>query len=344
MNAESPHIVPPPPDGLYQLLVEAAVDYAIFALDPAGRVTSWNLGAERIKGYTASEILGQHFSNFYPPEARGRDLPARLLETARSTGRAEDEDWRVRKDGSRFWADVVITPLRGRGGELLGYGKVTRDRTEQRTAENDLRTNEERFRLLAEHARDVIFRFEYTPAPRYSYVSPAICDLIGYTPEELYLDPAAGFRVIHPDDQPRLAVLKTSGMDSDLWIEVRLVSRDGRTVWTEQRVTPVRDAGGELIAAEGIIRDITGRKRAEVELKAAKLAAEAALAQVKQLRGVLPICSYCNRIRDDSAFWHRVETYISAHTDARFAHGVCPACFDEVVKPQLEELGITEHE
>ena len=121
--------------GLYRLLVESVKDYAIFALDTAGHIISWNAGAERFKGYTEPEILGKHYSVFYPPEDAAAGKPRRLLETAIRDGRVEDEGWRVRKDGTRFWADVVITALRDETGALVGFAKVTRDLSERRAAE-----------------------------------------------------------------------------------------------------------------------------------------------------------------------------------------------------------------
>jgi PAS domain S-box-containing protein len=122
-------------EGLYRLLVESVPDYAIFALDRDGHVVSWNAGAERIKGYSAAEIVGRHFSVFYPPERVAEGFPDYELREAARVGRFEDEGWRVRKDGTRFWANVVITALRDAGGRLVGYGKVTRDLTERRLAE-----------------------------------------------------------------------------------------------------------------------------------------------------------------------------------------------------------------
>lgn len=120
---------------LYRLLVESVRDYAIFALDPTGRVITWNAGAERLKGYRANEIIGKHFSTFYPPEDLAADKPAMELEVAIRDGRLEDEGWRVRQDGTLFWANVVITALRDDTGALVGFAKVTRDLTERRRAE-----------------------------------------------------------------------------------------------------------------------------------------------------------------------------------------------------------------
>lgn len=117
---------------LFRLLVERVRDYAIFALDPNGMVITWNLGAERIKGYSADEIIGHHFSRFYPEEAIRTGWPTTELRLAAAEGRFEDEGWRVRKDGSRFWANVVLTALHDDHGQLRGFAKVTRDMTERR--------------------------------------------------------------------------------------------------------------------------------------------------------------------------------------------------------------------
>jgi PAS domain S-box-containing protein len=129
---------------LYKVLVDAVRDYAIFALDPTGHVVTWNTGAQRIKGYEASEIIGRHFSVFYPPEKIAEGFPQHELEVAAREGRFEDEGWRIRKDGSRFWANVVITAARDVDGRLLGFAKVTRDLTERHEAEQHARANERR--------------------------------------------------------------------------------------------------------------------------------------------------------------------------------------------------------
>ena len=127
------------PTELLQLLVESVVDYAIFVLDPEGNVVTWNSGAERIKGWTQDEIVGRHFSIFYPPDDIAARKPWNELVVAAEVGRVSDEGWRMRKDGSRFWADVVITSLRDKDGELVGFAKVTRDLTERRNGEESRR-------------------------------------------------------------------------------------------------------------------------------------------------------------------------------------------------------------
>ncbi|MYS20108.1 PAS domain S-box-containing protein [Streptomyces sp. DvalAA-14] len=139
-----------PSEAAFGLLVQGVLDYGIFMLDPGGHVASWNAGAERIKGYRAEEITGRHFSVFYPPEDIATRKPHRELEIAVAEGRLEDEGWRIRKDGSRFWANVVITALFDEAGELRGFGKVTRDMTERRAAEQAL---SDRRRLFAHLVR-----------------------------------------------------------------------------------------------------------------------------------------------------------------------------------------------
>lgn len=142
----------------FRLLVQSVHDYAIFMLDPQGHIASWNDGARRAKGYTEEEILGKHFSIFYTEPDRQRDFPAYELEVASREGRFEDEGWRVRKDGTTFWANVVITAMRGEDGSLEGFAKVTRDLTERKRAEEDMaqvRGELERHRLAAEQAREI---------------------------------------------------------------------------------------------------------------------------------------------------------------------------------------------
>jgi PAS domain S-box-containing protein len=125
-------------DQRFQLLINSVTDYAIYMLDPEGRVSSWNPGAQRFKGYSPDEVIGEHFSRFYTEEDRAAGLPARALSIAATEGRFEQEGWRVRKTGERFWAHVVIDPIRTPSGALLGYAKITRDLTERRATEDAL--------------------------------------------------------------------------------------------------------------------------------------------------------------------------------------------------------------
>jgi len=142
-----------PPADLHELLIRSLVDYAIFMLDPEGHVVSWNPGAERIKGYAAAEIIGEHFSRFYTDEDRTAGVPKAALAQAAETGRFTVEAWRVRKDGSRFWAMVVIDPIR-QDGKLVGFAKITRDMTEQHNAQIAALESERKFRLLVQGVTD----------------------------------------------------------------------------------------------------------------------------------------------------------------------------------------------
>jgi PAS domain S-box-containing protein len=141
-------------DERYRVLVEAITDYAVYMLDPHGIITSWNAGAQRIKGYQAPEVLGTHFSRFYTEEDRLAGKPEKALATAVNEGHFKAEGWRVRKDGSRFWTSTVIDPIRDSSGKLIGFAKITRDLTERRAAEEALKRSEEQFRLQVQGVTD----------------------------------------------------------------------------------------------------------------------------------------------------------------------------------------------
>ena len=200
---------------LYRLLVTQISDYAIFALDPYGIVLSWNEGAYRSKGYTAAEIIGRHCSVFYTPEDLEVGKPARELETAVREGRVEDEGWRVRKDGTRFWANVVITALRDDAGNLFGFAKVTRDLTERRMAEELLRESEERFQLLVQTVKDYgIFMLD--PTGHVVSWNDGAERIKGYTAQEII---GKHFSTFYPPED--LASNKPA------W-ELEVAKRDGR--------------------------------------------------------------------------------------------------------------------
>ncbi len=171
-------------DGRYRLLVEAVTDYAIYMLDPSGVVSSWNPGAQRFKGYTADEIIGQHFSKFYSEDDRKSGLPARALETAAREGKFEHEGWRTRKDGTRFWANVFIDPIRSPSGEIMGFAKITRDLTERRAAEQILKQSEQQFRLLVQGVTDYAI-YMLDAEGRVTNWNPGAQRIKGYRPNEI---------------------------------------------------------------------------------------------------------------------------------------------------------------
>jgi PAS domain S-box-containing protein len=254
-------------DGRYRLLIEAITDYAIYMLDPQGVVTSWNPGAERFKGYAAKEIIGQHFSRFYTDEDRASGLPVRALETAKREGKFEHEGWRVRKDGSRFWAYVVVDPIRAPTGEIVGYAKITRDLTERKAAEDTLRKSQEQFRLLVQGVSDYAIYMLDKNGHVTNWNSGAQ-RIKGYTPDEIIgrhfshfyteADRAAGI--------PTLA-LETAEREGRWEKEGWRVRKDGTTFWAHVVIDAVRDDAGELIGFAKITRDITERREAQQKLE-----------------------------------------------------------------------------
>ena len=171
----------------YRLLVQAIIDYAIFMIAPDGIIATWNAGAERIKGYKPEEIIGKPYATFFTDEDRARGLPNELLETARQNGRAESEGWRMRKDGSRFWALAVIDTIRDETGQLIGFAKITRDMTERRAAQEALIESERRFRLLVQGVTDYAI-FMLDPEGRITNWNSGAERAKGYKAEEIIGD------------------------------------------------------------------------------------------------------------------------------------------------------------
>ncbi len=255
----------PAPDqrDLSRLLVESVRDYAIFALDADGYILSWNAGAQRIKGYSAAEVIGQHFSIFYPRELVAGGFPEFELRTAANTGRFEDEGWRIRKDGSRFWANVVITALRNERGELTGFAKVTRDLTERREAEEALRESEERFRLIIEGVRDyAIFMLDLNG--NVATWNTGAERLEGYRAKEIVgghfskFYPAADVAAGTPERDIAVAA-KVGRFEADGW----RVRKDGASFWANMLITALNDRTGKLIGYVVVTRDLTERRAAE---------------------------------------------------------------------------------
>ncbi|MGZ8379838.1 MAG: PAS domain S-box protein [Gemmatirosa sp.] len=250
-------------EGLYRLLVESVLDYAIFALDPSGHILSWNAGAARIKGYAADEIIGQHFSVFYPQARIDEGFPAMELEVASRVGRFEDQGWRVRKDGTRIWANVVITALRDKRGALVGFAKVTRDLTERRIAEEALRESEQRFRLLVTAVGDYgIFMLD--PTGHVLSWNEGAQRIKGYTEAEAL---GRHFSVFYPEERIaegfpdyELEIATREGRFEDEGWRVR---KDGTRFWANVVITALRDEAGVLLGFAKVTRDLTERRAGE---------------------------------------------------------------------------------
>jgi PAS domain S-box-containing protein len=268
----------------FRLLVEGVVDYAIYMLDPTGIVTNWNAGAKRIKGYEADDVIGRHFEIFYPLEDREAGLPAISLQTARDNGKFEAEGWRVRKDGTKFLASVVIDTLY-EDGEIVGFAKITRDITERDKAAEKLRESERHFRLLVNGVTDYAL-YMLDPNGTVTNWNAGGQRIKGYMPEEIIgqhfsrfyssADQAAG----RPARALRLA-LENGRYEEEGW----RVRKDGTFFWASVIIDPIRDDENRLIGFAKITRDISERREAQQNME--KMQRQLALSQKLDALGQL---------------------------------------------------------
>jgi len=256
-----------PPEDLLERLIDSVHDYAIFRLSPSGIITSWNSGAERISGYSASEVIGKHFSILYTPEALARDWPGEELRRARADGRLEDEGWRVRKDGSRFWANVIISPIRDAAQGLIGYAKVTRDLTERREAEMRLQESERNQRLLLDSVQDYAI-FTLDPHGIITSWNLGAQRIKGYSAAEAI---GKHFSIFYtqqaidtawPQEELRRA-LAFGRLEDEGW----RLRRDGTRFWANVVITAILDEQGACLGYSKVTRDLSERRRHEEELR-----------------------------------------------------------------------------
>src|SRR5829696_7286106 len=242
-------------------------DYAIFTLDPQGCVASWNAGAERLEGYKSEEIVGEHFSVFFTEEDTMLGKPEEYLEAA-SEGRSVEENWLVRKDGSRFWADTILTALHDEGN-LRGFSVVMQYITEKKEAERNLEEAEDRLRTLVEHVPAITYTGEVGGDHALAYVSPQIEEVLGYSPGEVMADSDHWTKMLHPHDRRWvLAEDRRTGETGDSFaLEYRMFARNGRVVWLRDEAMLVRDEEGNPLHWQDFILDVTKRKMAEQKLR-----------------------------------------------------------------------------
>jgi PAS domain S-box-containing protein len=254
-------------DAPFRLLVDSIVDYAIYMLNPKGFVTSWNAGAERIKGFTAEEIVGKHFSTFYTDEDREAGVPQKVLETAKREGKFEGEGWRVRKDGSRFWASVVVDRISDEKGKLVGFAKITRDMTRQREAQHAFLEAERSFRILVQGVTDYAL-FMLDPEGRVATWNVGAQRIKGYTPEEIVGEHFSRFYTPEESGEgvPKRALdtaRETGRYEAEGW----RVRKDGTRFWASVVIDAIRNEEGELVGFAKITRDMTEKREAQLRLE-----------------------------------------------------------------------------
>jgi PAS domain S-box-containing protein len=257
-------------EGRFRLLIDAITDYAIYMVDPDGTITSWNPGAARSKGYAESEIIGENFSRFYTEDDRKAGLPQRALDIAKREGRFENEGWRVRKNGTQFWAHAVIDPIRDNNGRLIGFAKITRDLTERRKAEIALHENQEQFRLMVQGVTDYAI-FMLNPAGYVSSWNSGAQRIKGYTPEEIIGRHFSHFYT-EEDRQAGLpqAALEVAAREGRFEREGLRVRKDGTRFFAHVVIDAIHNPDGSLLGFAKITRDITERTNAARALEAAR--------------------------------------------------------------------------
>jgi PAS domain S-box-containing protein len=253
-----------------QLLVEAVTDYALYLLDVDGTILSWNTGASRIKGYSAEEAIGRNFSMFFTPEDRAAGKPERALKTAKTVGRFEDEGWRLRKDGTRFWASAILQAVRGDNGKVIGFAKITRDLTERRAAQEQLEQSERQFRLLVNGVVGCAI-FMLTPEGNVASWNRGAKNLAGYDAPEII---GQNFARFHTEEdraaglpQKLLTIARANGrVTSEGW----RVRKDGSRFWASVVIDTIYDEDGKLAGFAKVTRDLTEQREAQQKLDEAR--------------------------------------------------------------------------
>lgn len=266
----------------FRLLVQGVTDYALYMLDPSGIVVNWNAGAERIKGYTEIEIVGQHFSRFYVWEERAKGMPSRALAIAAREGRYESEGWRVRKDGTRFWATAVIDAIYDPDGSLIGFAKITRDITERRIVEESLRASDRQFRLLVNSVTDYALYTLDLNGIVTSWNAGAE-RIKGYTAEEIV---GQHFSKFYTDSARAAGIparaLREAADQGRFEAESWRVRKDGSQFWANVVIDPIKDEQGKLVGFSKVTRDITERREAQIAAEKT----QAHLAQVQKMEAL----------------------------------------------------------
>lgn len=294
--------LPAPTNDELALLIDEVQDYAIFLMGTDGEIRTWNRGAARIFGYDAAEAIGQNFRMFYSDEDLANRKPQHELEIAERDGRVEDEGWRIRSDGNRFWVNTVITALRDSNGSLCGFGKVTRDLTRRREAEERIRESEEMFRLLVANVQDYAIFMLDTNGHIVSWNAGAK-RIKGYSAEEII---GKHFSIFYPEEDIRngkppreLEIAKETGVYEEEGWRLR---KDGSRFWANVVITAVHDETGRLRGFAKVTRDITERKKSEETQRALLQQREARLTAEEERRRAeasFRVAQEANRAKDE---------------------------------------------
>jgi len=298
-----------------RLLVDAVEDYAMFVMDPNGYILTWNTGAQRLKGYSPTEIIGSHFSRFYTAEDLQRDHPRYELERAAANGKYEEEGWRIRKNGTRFWANVVITALKDESGSLRGFGKVTRDLTHKRIMLVALKQSEERFRLMVESVKDYAI-FMLNPQGLVATWNLGAERMKGYRAIEIIGKHFSAFfnsegRAAGKPEHELAEAIRHGRFEEEGW----RYRKDGSRFWADVVITPVYDEDRKLLGFTKVTRDLTERKATEDELREAYAGLEArVIERTKELSKAKAHAEAAVRARDQffSMASHELKTPLFA--------------------------------
>lgn len=268
-NLNQAHIATEAAEERFSLLVESVRDYGIFLIDPNGNILSWNRGAERIKGYTADEVIGKHFSIFYTDADNHKRHPHHELELALKNGKYEEEGWRIRKNGTKFWANIVITPLKDKHGKHVGFAKVTRDLSERKEAEERLIKSEERLRKMFEGIKDYAMIL-LDPEGNVTSWNEGARRIKGYEAKEII---GQSFKIFYPEQDVQMGkceyelieAAETGRFEDEGW----RIRKDGTKFWANVLITAIRDDNGKVLGFSKVTRDITDKKRSDDLLKMA---------------------------------------------------------------------------
>jgi len=322
-----------------RMMVSGVKDYAIFMLDCDGRVVTWNLGAQRLKGWSAEEIVGQHFSRFYSPEEVADGLPQRELEIAKAEGQFVGEGWRVRKDGSRFWANVIITPLAGDGGRLVGFSKVTRDTTDRRRIEQAMQEEEARLSAVIDSAMDAVITIDENQ--RITLFNPAAEKMFGYSTADALGRPLdqlipERYRAAHTSHIRTFTQTNISRRQMGALIPIYGLRSNGEEFPIEASISQAR-TGGQVILSV-ILRDISERSRVDEMLR-----------QHASLLDLAPVL--VRDMQDRIVFWSsglaKLYNYSRKEAEGHVSHEILQTKFPEPleqIQRTLDTAGIWEGE